>query len=190
MSDDASAGALEARLRAVEDRLAILNLIASHSPSADTGADYYNSAVYTEDSVFDRGKGLDGAVGLRRSARSRGRRRIRRRSMAASPILPPCPTSSSTATAPGSRHICRFSTRTVKRRSANWPITARRTATASIASSPTAGASCALPMAGKSGAGTWSRSTAPSRHATSSPVRSRTTGRNRRRRCEIGSCAG
>lgn len=54
---------LEARLRKIEDRLEIYNLIASHPPSADTGADYYTSAVYTEDSVFDRGEDLDGAVG-------------------------------------------------------------------------------------------------------------------------------
>ena len=54
---------LEERLRAIEDRLEIYNLIASHPPSADTGADYYTGAVYTEDGVFDRGSGLDGAVG-------------------------------------------------------------------------------------------------------------------------------
>ncbi len=54
---------LEARLREIEDRLEIYNLIASHPPSADTGADYYTSAVYTEDGVFDRGEDLDGAVG-------------------------------------------------------------------------------------------------------------------------------
>jgi len=54
---------LEARLQAIEDRLEIYNLIASHPPSADTGADYYTSAVYTEDGVFDRGEGLVGAVG-------------------------------------------------------------------------------------------------------------------------------
>ena len=54
---------LETRLRDIEDRLDIYNLIASHPPSADTGADYYTRAVYTEDGVFDRGEGLDGAVG-------------------------------------------------------------------------------------------------------------------------------
>ena len=32
---------IEDRLRAVEDKLEILNLIASHPPAADTGADYY-----------------------------------------------------------------------------------------------------------------------------------------------------
>jgi hypothetical protein len=38
-------------------------LIASHPPSADTGADYYAEAVYTDDGVFDRGPGLTGASG-------------------------------------------------------------------------------------------------------------------------------
>ena len=46
---------LEDRIRAVEDKLEILNLIASHPPSADTGADYYTRAVYADDGVFDRG---------------------------------------------------------------------------------------------------------------------------------------
>src|SRR5262245_47546641 len=57
--------ALEQRLRAIEDRLEILNLIASHPPSADTGADYYTVQVYTEDGVFDRGEHLLGANGNR-----------------------------------------------------------------------------------------------------------------------------
>jgi hypothetical protein len=59
---------LEERLRAVEDRLEILNLIASHPPSADTGADYYTEKVYTEDGVFDRGANLTGARGNREIA--------------------------------------------------------------------------------------------------------------------------
>lgn len=54
---------LEERIRAIEDRLEIYNLIAGHPPSADTGADYYTEAVYTEDGVFDRGANLPGAVG-------------------------------------------------------------------------------------------------------------------------------
>jgi hypothetical protein len=54
---------LEQRIRAIEDRLEIYNLIASHPPSADTGADRYAEAVYTEDGVFDRGANLPGAVG-------------------------------------------------------------------------------------------------------------------------------
>ena len=54
---------LEHRIKAIEDRLEIYNLIAGHPPSADTGADYYAAAVYTEDGVFDRGADLSGATG-------------------------------------------------------------------------------------------------------------------------------
>ena len=46
---------LDARLRKIEDKLEIYNLIPSHPQSADTGADYYTRAVYTEDGIFDRG---------------------------------------------------------------------------------------------------------------------------------------
>src|SRR6187200_70451 len=42
------------RIRAIEDRLEIYNLVAGHPPSADTGADYYAETVYAEDGVFDR----------------------------------------------------------------------------------------------------------------------------------------
>jgi len=54
---------LEQRIRAIEDRLAIYNLIASHPPSADTGNAAWAEAAYTEDGVFDRGPGLTGATG-------------------------------------------------------------------------------------------------------------------------------
>ena len=47
----------EARLRAIEDRLEIYNLIASHPPSADTGADYFARNVYTADGTIDLGGG-------------------------------------------------------------------------------------------------------------------------------------
>ena len=46
---------LEARIRLIEDRLEIYNLIASHPPSADTGASDYTRSVWTEDGTFDRG---------------------------------------------------------------------------------------------------------------------------------------
>ena len=46
---------LDQRLRLIEDRFEIYNLIASHPPSADTGAGDYTAAVWTEDGVFDRG---------------------------------------------------------------------------------------------------------------------------------------
>jgi SnoaL-like domain len=54
---------IEERIRAIEDRLEIYNLIAGHPPSADTGAAAYAEAAYTEDGVFDRGPGLSGATG-------------------------------------------------------------------------------------------------------------------------------
>jgi hypothetical protein len=61
---------LEQRIRDIEDRLDIYNLIAGHPPSADTGADYYAEAVYTEDGVFDRGPNLSGAIGNKAIAAS------------------------------------------------------------------------------------------------------------------------
>ena len=63
MDRNGNDASLDARLRDIEDRLEIYNLIASHPPSADTGADYYTRVVYTEDGSFDRGEGLDSAVG-------------------------------------------------------------------------------------------------------------------------------
>ncbi len=55
MAQSHGAGTLEARIRRIEDRLEIYNLIASHPPSADTGARDYTASVWTEDGVFDRG---------------------------------------------------------------------------------------------------------------------------------------
>ena len=46
---------LEERLRAIEDRLEIYNVIASHPPSADTGGSEHISASWVEEGVFDRG---------------------------------------------------------------------------------------------------------------------------------------
>jgi hypothetical protein len=54
---------LEKRLRDVEDKLAIYDLLASHPLSADTGEASFIEAIYTEDFVFDRGAGLAGARG-------------------------------------------------------------------------------------------------------------------------------
>jgi hypothetical protein len=57
MNKDAATRTLEGRLRAIEDRLEIYNLIASHPPSADTGADYFIRAIYVEDGVIDLAAG-------------------------------------------------------------------------------------------------------------------------------------
>ena len=48
---------IEQRLRAIEDRLEIYNLIASHPPAADTGGDYYTRQIYVEDGTIDLGGG-------------------------------------------------------------------------------------------------------------------------------------
>jgi hypothetical protein len=52
-----TAAALEDRLRAVEDKLEILNLIASHPPSADTASDDYVRTIYMDDGAMDLGGG-------------------------------------------------------------------------------------------------------------------------------------
>jgi hypothetical protein len=46
---------LEERIRAIEDRLEIYNLIAGHPPSADTGSGEFAAAMWTDDGVFDQG---------------------------------------------------------------------------------------------------------------------------------------
>jgi hypothetical protein len=48
---------LEGRLRAVEDKLAIFHLIASHPPAADTGSDGYYRDAFVPDAVIDLGGG-------------------------------------------------------------------------------------------------------------------------------------
>ena len=47
----------EDRLRAVEDKLAIFHLIASHPPAADTGTDSYYRDAFSRDGVIDLGGG-------------------------------------------------------------------------------------------------------------------------------------
>jgi len=46
---------LEERVRRIEDRLEIYNLIASHPISADTAAKVYIRSIYTEDGTLDLG---------------------------------------------------------------------------------------------------------------------------------------
>lgn len=48
---------LEDRLRAVEDKLAIYHLIASHPPAADTGTDRYYREAFATDGEVDLGGG-------------------------------------------------------------------------------------------------------------------------------------
>src|SRR5215470_10151579 len=54
---------LEDRIRAIEDRLEIYNLIASHPPSADTAGSAHIAASWIDDGVFDRGENLSSPRG-------------------------------------------------------------------------------------------------------------------------------
>jgi SnoaL-like domain len=56
-TDAADATTLEDRIRAIEDRLEIYNLIASHPPSADTGAQAYIQSIFLDDATLDLGGG-------------------------------------------------------------------------------------------------------------------------------------
>ena len=58
-----TASTLEDRIRAIEDRLEIYTLIASHPPSADTGGNAHVAASWVEDGVFDRGENLSSPRG-------------------------------------------------------------------------------------------------------------------------------
>jgi hypothetical protein len=57
------AATLEDRIRVIEDRLEIYNLIASHPPSADTGGSEHIAACWVEDGAFDRGEKLSSPRG-------------------------------------------------------------------------------------------------------------------------------
>jgi hypothetical protein len=50
-----AAKTIEDRIRAIEDRLEIYNLIASHPPSADTGAQPYIQSIFLDDATLDLG---------------------------------------------------------------------------------------------------------------------------------------
>ena len=53
--EHAASPTTEQRLRAIEDRLDIYHLIASHPPTADTGAGGHARTMYAEDAVVDLG---------------------------------------------------------------------------------------------------------------------------------------
>jgi len=54
-------GDVSGRIRAIEDRLEIYNLIASHPPAADTGSSAYTKSSFTEDGVIDLAAGKSAA---------------------------------------------------------------------------------------------------------------------------------
>jgi hypothetical protein len=84
-ADGISGKTLEERVRLIEDRFAIYDLIARHPPSADTGAGEFVASVWAEDGVCrisaaERAGDDRGGVGKPgASPRDRGRHRAFRR---------------------------------------------------------------------------------------------------------------
>ncbi|MGE5164840.1 MAG: nuclear transport factor 2 family protein [Sphingobacteriales bacterium] len=106
--------ALEDRLRAVEDTLAIYHLIASHPPAADTGTDSYYRDAFTDGGEVDPGgaKGARGKAAIAAIVKTPDTRRRLREVFA---ISPACRVSKSTATPRWRLLTCRSSRRTAGR---------------------------------------------------------------------------
>src|SRR5260370_17267662 len=103
MAVDADDGrTLEQRLRLIEDRFEIYNLIASHPPSADTGAGEYVASVWAEDGVFDRGAEFprpDGRTAIAAGSSSPEHHRAIEEGIPHFPALPSFPVQAHTASA-------------------------------------------------------------------------------------------
>jgi len=137
--------ALEDRLRAVEDTLAIYHLIASHPPAADTGTDRYYRDAFTSDGQIDLGGGK-GATGHEAIA---GIVSTRQRLPVVSVILPDCRAWSSMAIPRWQRLICRSSRPIGMVRRASCLATGHRPVFASTALAPIVGSSSAKRTGGK-----------------------------------------
>ena len=161
-------GSLDARLRAIEDRLEIYDLIASHPPSADTGADYYTRVAFAEDGSFDRGEGLDGAVGneaIAAMTQTPGHQRAIAGGLAHFTGLPHIAIDGDTASVTSYLQLLHPDPRGDVRELPNHGI---RRAIASTAWSPTGGSCSGPPKDGRSRAANCGRSTDRSPPATSS----------------------
>ena len=172
MAAEANGGkTLEQRIRRIEDRLDIYNLIASHPPSADTGAGEYTATVWTEDGVFDRGAEFPrptGRAAIAGGSSNPEHHRAIEQGIAHFAGLPYVRVSGDTAVAITYLQIL------VPDRvgpvfevpnhgaSGGFPCTGCR---------PTAGSSCALRRAGRSAGGPFGRSTAPRRRVRSCAAR-------------------
>jgi len=180
---------LEHRLRLIEDRFEIHNLIASHPPSADTGAGDYTASVWTEDGVFDRGAEFPRPTGRAAIAGGSTNPEHHRAIEQGTRILPVCLMCGSPAIRRSRFPICRSWCRTGSVRRSMSPITARRAAFTCIAFRPIAGSSSAPMRAGRSSAGPCARWTVPRRHARFWAARwSHPDGGNRATRCRGGDC--
>lgn len=73
MSDDERLAQLESRLRALEDRLEICDLIASYGPLVDAGDAAATAALWTDEGVYDVDTGrYEGAEGIAAMVESEG----------------------------------------------------------------------------------------------------------------------
>ena len=124
---------LEDRIRAIEDRLEIYNLIASHPPSADTGGAEHIASCWVDDGVFDRGENLSSARG--RDALAAQVRSPEHQAAIAGGLahFTGYPMWRSTATPPWSRPTCRSWCRRRKVSRSRSPITVAARASASSA---------------------------------------------------------
>jgi hypothetical protein len=179
MSEERARGhSLEDRLRAIEDRLEIYNLIASHPPSADTGADYFSRAVFAEDAVLDLGgdKKAAGKDAIAAIVTTPGHQAAIAGGLAHFTGLPHITLDGDEAVVTSYLQILapHPSAEPIE-----VPIMASRRAFASTGSEPTAGSWCAPPPAGRSSAARCARSTARRRRARFSSARSRHSSRKR-----------
>lgn len=86
MASDAS---LEERVRLLEDQLAVLRLIASWGPAADTGDGVAAASIWTDDAVLSaEGSGLQGAEAIKAMIESDGQADLVRRGCAHVQSLP------------------------------------------------------------------------------------------------------
>lgn len=77
MTGDERLAQLESRIRELEDRLAIGELIASYGPLVDAGAAEAAAALWTEDGCYDVDTGrYDGRDGIAAMVESRGHQRL------------------------------------------------------------------------------------------------------------------
>ena len=139
---------LEDRVRAVEDKLAIFHLIASHPPAADTGTDRYYREAFVADGEMDLGggKGARGNDTIGALVKTPEHQAAIAGGLCHFAGLPRVEIDGDSAVA---ILICRSSRPTGRPRRAKCQGTGARPASASTASGRTAGSSSAAKMAGR-----------------------------------------
>lgn len=140
--------ALEDRLRAVEDTLAIYHLIASHPPAADTGTDSYYRDAFTDGGEVDPGgaKGARGKAAIAAIVKTPEHQAAIAGGLCHFAGLPRVEINGDTAVATSYLQII---TPDGRQGRAKFPAMAARAVSVSIAWAPTVGSSSAARTAGK-----------------------------------------